>query len=102
MDTVLTERLRQLAEPLVSLSSSHLHPATRALLRRNALSVNAYPTEFGGLVYVGAPRQRVPAEHELDVITELAERAGIVWLLFDAEAPVLTGLATFDRQGSST
>ncbi|PND33856.1 hypothetical protein C1I89_06250 [Achromobacter pulmonis] len=102
MDTVLTERLRELAEPLVSLSSSHLRPATQALLRRNALSVHAYPTEFGGLVYVGAPRQRIPAEHELDVISELAEQAGILWLLFDAEAPVLKGLPTFGGQEAGT
>lgn len=89
------ERFRELAEPLVSLSSTHLRPATRALLQGNALSVNAYPTEFGGLVYVGAPRQRIPAERDLDVITELAEQAGIIWLLFDAEAPIMADLPTF-------
>lgn len=98
MDTALAEHLRELAEPLVALSSSHLHPATRVLLQRNALSVNAYPTELGGLVYVGAPRQRIPAEHDLGLITEFAEQAGIVWLLFDAEAPVVTGLPTFGCQ----
>lgn len=98
MDIMSAEHLRQLAEPLVSLSSTHLHPATRALLRRNALSVNAYPTEFGGLVYVGAPRQRIPAERDLDVITELAELAGVIWLLFDAEAPIVPGLPTFDAR----
>lgn len=96
MDTVLAERLRELTEPLVALSCSHLHPATRELLQRNALSVNVYPTELGGLVYVGAPRHRIPAEEDLVLITEFAEQAGIVWLLFDAEAPVVTGLPTFD------
>lgn len=92
--------LRQIVEPLASLSLRHLRPATRELLAQNALSVNAYPTSFGGMVFVGAPRQRVPVEHDLDVITRIAEQAGVVWLLFDTEAPVIEGLPVFEPSWS--
>lgn len=88
-------RLSELAERLAAVSLSHLQPATRDRLRRNALSINAYPTSNGGLVFVGSPRHRKPAEHDLATITELAEEAGIAWLLFDAEAPVVAGLPVF-------
>ncbi len=88
-------RLRELAETLASVSLLHLHPLTRERLRSNALSVNAYPTDFGGLVFVGSPRQRVPAEPDLEAVTEFAECAGISWLLFDAEAPLVEGLPVF-------
>lgn len=92
-DTI--QRLRELVEPMASVSLSHLHPATRGLLLRNALSVNVYPTEVGGLLYVGTPRQRIPAEQDLDVVTRFAEKARIAWLLFDAEAPIVEGLPVF-------
>nr|WP_111878877.1 hypothetical protein [Paracidovorax anthurii] len=85
----------ELAERIASVSLWHLQPATRALLRRNALSVHAYPTEFGGLVFIGVPRQRAPAEHDLDMVTAAAEHAGVAWLLFDAEAPVVAGLPLY-------
>jgi hypothetical protein len=88
-------RLSELTEPLAAVSLSHLQPATRDRLRRNALSINAYPTADGGLVFVGSPRHRIPAEHDLASITKLAEEAGIAWLLFDAEAPVVAGLPVF-------
>lgn len=91
--------LRELAEPLASVSLWHLHPATRDLLRRNALSVNAYPTELGGLVFVGSPRQRIPVECDLEMITRLAEQSGITWLLFDVEAPAVEGLPVFPPNG---
>lgn len=90
-----TARLRELGEALASVSLWHLHPATRELLRRNALSVNAYPTDFGGFVFVGSPRQRIPVEADLEVVTGLAERAGVSWLLFDVEAPPVDGLPMF-------
>ena len=89
MNTAGIGRLRELAETIAVLSLSHLQPATRAKLQANALSVNAYPTEFGGLVHVGTTPHRVPVEHDLAVIGELATQAGIEWLLFDAEAPIL-------------
>ena len=95
MSIDLSTRLRELAEPLVSLSLWHLHPTTRDLLRRNALSVNAYPTEVGGLVFVGSPRQRIPVEGDLDLLTQLAEQSGIAWLLFDVEGPAVDGLPVF-------
>lgn len=90
------ERLREQAEPLVSLSLSHLTPATRQKLRGDDLSVNAYPTDVGGFVYVGAPRHRLPAEADLASIFEAAEQAGVIWLMFDDDAPVIDGLPVFE------
>ena len=87
--------LRELAEPLVALSLAHLTPATRDKLRNGQLTVNAYTTDFGGLIFVGAPGYRTPAEPDLARIFEAAERAGIVWLKFDSEAAVIDGLPLF-------
>lgn len=87
--------LRELAEPLAALSLTHLCPETRQKLRDDELSVNAYPNDFGGLVFVGAPRQRIPTETDLASLFETAEQAGIVWLLFDSEAEVVEGLPVF-------
>lgn len=98
MHTQCIERLRELAEPLAALSLTHLTPATRQKLREDDLSVNAYPTEFGGLVFVGAPRHRLPSESDLATIFQAAEDAGIVWLKFDCEAPTVEGLPTFAPQ----
>jgi hypothetical protein len=50
MSELVLTRLRELAEPLVALSTSHLSPATRQLLQEDHLSVNAYPTLTGGFV----------------------------------------------------
>jgi hypothetical protein len=83
------------AEPLAELSISHLTWATRLKLAGDDLSVNAYPTEHGGFIYVGAPRYRIPVETDLATIFELAERAGVVWLKFDGEAAVIDGLPVF-------
>ena len=91
--------LRELAEPMVALSLAHLTPATRHKLRHDKLTVNAYPTAFGGLVFVGAPRYRAPAEPDLARIFEAAEQAGIVWLKFDTEAAIIDGLPVFTKPG---
>lgn len=101
MTNDIVPRLRELGETLVSLSLRHLHPATRDRLRRNALSVNAYPTDFGGFVFVGSPRQRIPVEADLEVVTGFAEQAGVSWLLFDAEAPLVDGLPVFPAAAST-
>ena len=90
-EPVLT-RLRELAEPLVALSTSHLSPATRQLLQEDQLSVNAYPTLTGGFVYVGVPRYDTPLEADLARLFELAERAGIVWLKFDVHGATVEGM----------
>ena len=91
--------LRQQAEPLAALSITHLTPATRLKLADDDLSVNAYPTECGGFVYVGAPRYRIPSEADLATLFEAAEQAGIVWLMFDNEAAVIEGLPVFEEAG---
>ena len=96
MTSASVARLCEQAEPLAELSISHLTWATRRKLAGDELSVNAYPTEHGGFIYVGAPRYRIPAETDLATIFELAERAGVVWLKFDGEAAVIDGLPVFE------
>ena len=58
-------------------------------------------SDYGGLVYVGAPPYRPPAEADLAAIFEAAAKAGIVWLKFDAGAPVVDGLAVYDDEGDT-
>ena len=99
METTSAANLRAQAEPLASLSISHLSPSTRMKLADDELSVNAYPTDCGGIIYVGAPRYRMPTEADLATIFEVAEQAGIVWLKFDSEAAVIDGLPVFDMSG---
>ena len=96
MHTLPATGLRQQAEMLASLSLKHLSSATRNKLADDDLSVNAYPTDCGGVIYVGAPRYRMPTETDLATIFEVAEQAGIVWLKFDSEAAVIDGLPVFD------
>lgn len=101
MDESTVTSLRQKAEPLAALSSAHLTPATRDKLIGNDLSVNVYPTAHGGFVYVGSPRYDIPAEADLAAVFEVAERAGIVWLKFDADSAVIDGLPVFDIPGDA-
>lgn len=98
MDRNLIARLREHAEPLAALSLSHLSPTTRQKLLDDDLSVNAYPTAFGGFVFVSTPRYSLPAETDLALIFEAAEQAGIVWLKFDREAAVIEGLLVFEPE----
>jgi len=99
MEAPSVASLRAQAEPLAALSISHLSPSTRLKLADDELSVNAYPTDFGGIIYVGTPRYRMPTEADLATIFEVAEQAGIVWLKFDSEAAVIDGLPVFDMSG---
>jgi hypothetical protein len=96
MHTLPAIGLRQQAEMLASLSLKHLSSATRSKLADDDLSVNAYPTDCGGFVYVGAPKYRVPSEPDLAMLFEVAESAGVAWLMFDREAAVIDGLPVFD------
>ncbi|PKO28722.1 MAG: hypothetical protein CVU32_00515 [Betaproteobacteria bacterium HGW-Betaproteobacteria-5] len=98
MKTASVTCLRTLAEPLAALSLSHLNSDTRQRLADDDLSVNAYPTACGGILYVGRPRQRIPTEADLAAIFEIAEQAGIVWLKFDNEAAVIDGLPIFETK----
>ena len=41
------------AEPMIALSTEHLHPDNRQRLIDGALSVVTYPNEYGGFVHVG-------------------------------------------------
>ena len=96
MENTSVTHLRTLAEPLAAISLSHLSSNTRLKLADDDLSVNAYPTDCGGILYVGAPRHRIPTESDLAAIFEIAELAGIVWLKFDSEAAVINGLPIFE------
>lgn len=96
MDKSTVTSLLQLAEPLAALSITHLTPSTRQKLAADDLSVNAYPNDYGGFVYVGAPRYNAPAEADLATVFEVAENAGIVWLKFDSDAAIVDGLPVFD------
>ena len=98
MEKPAVASLQAHAEPLAALSISHLSPSTRLKLADDELSVNAYPTDCGGILYVGAPRHRIPTESDLAAIFEIAELAGIVWLKFDSEAPTIEGLPAFAPQ----
>jgi len=99
MDETTVASLRQQAEPLAALSITHLTPTTRQKLIDNDLSVNAYPTTYGGFVYVGSPRYDIPTEADLAAVFEVAERAGVVWLKFDAESAVIDELPIFAPPG---
>lgn len=96
MENTSVTCLRTLVEPLAAISLSHLSSNTRLKLADNDLSVNAYPTDCGGILYVGAPRHSIPIETDLAAIFEVAELAGIVWLKFDSEAAVIDGLPIFE------
>jgi hypothetical protein len=96
MHTLPVTGLRQYAEMLASLSLKHLSSATRNKLADDDLSVNAYPTDCGGFVYVGTPKYRVPSESDLAMLFEVAEAAGVAWLLFDREVAVIEGLPVFE------
>ncbi|QDL38546.1 hypothetical protein [Rhodoferax sediminis] len=101
MDESTVASLRQQAEPLAALSSAHLTPATRHKLIGNDLSVNAYPTAYGGFVYVGSPRYDIPTEADLAAVFEVAEQAGVIWLKFDADGAIIDGLPVFDISGEA-
>ena len=82
MHTLPATGLRQQAEMLASLSLKHLSSATRNKLADDDLSVNAYPTDCGGFVYVGAPKYRVPSEPDLAMLRLLGappQRVAAVW-----------------------
>jgi hypothetical protein len=96
METPAVASLQAQAEPLASLSISHLSSSTRLKLADDELSVNAYPTDCGGILYVGMPCHRIPTEADLAAIFEVAQLAGVVWLNFDSEAAVIDGLPIFE------
>lgn len=97
MDNIIVTRLLELVEPLVALSISHLTATTRQKLANDDLSVNVYPNDYGGFVYVGDPPYTVPAESDMAVIFEAARLAGIVWLKFDSDAAIVDGLPIFEE-----
>ena len=88
-------KLLEQIEPLAALSISHLTPATRQKLADDEMSVNVYPNDYGGFVYVGAPPYAVPTESDMALIFEVAKQAGIVWLKFDSDAAIVDGLPVF-------
>jgi len=98
LDNSTAKNLLQHAEPLAALSITHLTVSTRQKLAADDLSVNAYPNEYGGFVFVGAPRYSVPTEADLAAIFDVAEQAGIVWLKFDSDAAGIDGLPIYEGE----
>lgn len=98
MDNSAAKNLLQHTEPLVSLSITHLTASTGKKLADDDLSINAYPNEFGGFVYVGVPRYSVPTEADLATIFDVAEQAGIVWLKFDSDAAAIADLPIYEGE----
>lgn len=96
MNSSSVASLREQAELLACLSLGHLSAVTRVKLAADDLSVNAYPADCGGFVYVGLPKYRIPTEPDLAAIFDLAESAGVTWLMFDREAAMIEGLPVFD------
>jgi hypothetical protein len=90
--------LLQQAEPLASLSISHLTPASRRKLAEGRLSVHSYPNDYGGFVYVGVRGDNLPEEADLLVIFDVAMRTELIWLKFDADAAVIDGLPVFEDE----
>lgn len=97
MDKTIVTGLLDLVEPLAALSICHLTATTRQKLANDDLSVNVYPNDYGGFVYVGSPPYTVPAESDMAVIFEAARLAGIVWLKFDSDAAIVDGLPIFEE-----
>lgn len=98
MDKSTAKNLLQHVEPMAALSITHLTASTRQKLAADDLSVNAYPNEYGGFVYVGVPRYSVPTEADLAAIFDVAEQAGIVWLKFDSDAAGIDGLPIYEGE----
>lgn len=92
----LVSKLLALTEPMAALSTCHLTAQTRQKLAEDDLSVNVYPNDYGGFVYVGTEPYTVPEESDMATIFELAKLAGIVWLKFDCDAAILDGLPVFE------
>ena len=98
MNSSTVHNLLQQAEPLAALSITHLTASTRQKLANDDLSVIVYRNEYGGFVYVGAPRLSVPTEADLAAIFDVAGQAGIVWLKFDSDAAAVKGLPVFEGE----
>lgn len=92
----LLQRVLAHAEPMIALSTEHLHPDNRQRLADGALSVLAYPNDYGGFVHVGEVAENAPSEPELAAIFTIARSAGIVWIKFDRDVPAVEGLPTFE------
>lgn len=58
--------------------------------------MKAYPTSCGGYYRLGSPKYRMPSESDPAMHFEVAEPAGVGWLMFDREAAVIFGLPVFD------
>lgn len=85
--------LQRHSEPLLAISIEHLRPQTREALASDALSIPAYPNEYGGFIHVG---MTLPTEPELAAIFDAVRRIDVVWIKFDADADLVEGLPTFE------
>ena len=83
------------AERLSVLSLRHLSAETQRKLAHDLLSVNAYPLPCGGLVYVGQPVYRRPAEADLAALFDAAQVTQVSWLMFDRDVGPTNGLTVY-------
>ena len=93
LPTPTSAELQRHMEPLLAMSIEHLRPQTRQALACDALSLPAYPNEYGGFVHVG---MSTPTEPELAAIFEVVRGIDVVWIKFDADADRVEGLPTFE------
>lgn len=83
------------AEPLATVSLTHLCKTTRRKLELDALSVASYPNRYGGFVFVGGDASDMPEEADLFAVAEVARLANLEWLKFDRDGAVVPGLPVF-------
>lgn len=93
LPTPSVAELQRHSEPMLAISIEHLSPQTREALASDALSIPAYPNEYGGFIHVG---MTIPTEPELAAIFEAVRRIDVVWIKFDVDADLVEGLPTFE------
>lgn len=84
---------------VVELSTAHVTQETRRKMAASELlSASAYPTPYGGLVYVLPREATIPDSYPLDllVLLDVARQAGGDFVLLDADVDPLPCLPVFD------
>ena len=82
-------------EPMAVISTAHLTRKTVEELTQGLIDVVCYPFDYGVMVYVHCcPFNNEP--RDLAQAHDAAIEHGIVWVRFDADAPICEGLPTYD------
>lgn len=88
--------ISQAIEPMLVISTAHVHPATMLALQGDVAGVAPHRVirhEYGVMLYVGEP---APCSVDLMAPLDLARVQGCAWLNLDSGAAELNGLATYD------